>query len=514
MTEENKPQTPDVISEKRQESVRIITEQMTELSQVLENVKKDQAVDKNTAIGLEQISPGVVTEVIPINGFTETPSKTNYQLVINRIGDRIKVLGDEKRGIILDDEPFEKAEKAEEESEKVSEGVDNLVALSESVEAFKGVDVDSNTLLALHFQIEKTLKSIGCSNPGQLSMESFNQENVSTQQLIVSMEAGIWDSIKSAMEKFWLWIKETFKKIVDWLTGADPAKRLQGIESFMEDFKGDSTVFEVEVTDAEMHKLTLGGKMVPDVTKGLGDFVKLAELGSLMLPAVSKACADTVDLTYVWVSKNTAGLTKESLTKEVGNIAAAVAKKYPADAMLLDASAKKFSSVFTEEKDKITLHYQGGFTFSAELGEGSSMFRDIKKYSTGKDKSDVKGGKYKLRASDAQKIGILFKKVIETGWSDKRKKEIEDVQKQLDSFESKYKTVKDVLGKDEKTTKVAQELTMFEKTIATKAASCVTAHAQALKHLEAMEKFILGLYKKAQKAEDKKDDNKPAAAAG
>lgn len=509
MSEELKVPTPDETSEKRQESVRIITEQMTELGQVLENVKKDQAVDKNTAIGLEQISPGIVTEVIPLNGFTDKPSRTNYQLVVNRIGDRIKVLGDEKRGIILEDEPFEKAEQAEGEASKVSVIVDDVIQLAESLESYKG-DVDETTLVAMRAQLEKYSKSIGAAVHFSTSMESFQSSSKSTAELVVSMEEGIWEAVKAAMSKFWEWVKQVFSKMIDWFKGNDPVKRLQNIEEMMKEFEGDNTTFEIELSDPEMQRVTLGGKVVPDMIRGINDYIKLATVGSELLPTVVKSNLEAIDLVYAWVNKNAEGLNEAALGKQVMAIAVDISRKYSnvTDPTL---QAKKYSSVVTDEKDKILLHYLGGFHFALNT-QSTGGLRVVTKYSTGKDAAEVKGAKYKLRGSDAKHAGETMKKVLDLGWNDKHVRELEKLNKDILAIEGKYKAVKDKFANDKAMASISQTLTKIEKTGMTVALSAITSHAQALKHLEAMERFIIGVYSKAKKGEDKKETGKPATA--
>ena len=91
MSSEN-PQEHDDAKERREESLRVIQEQMSEMQSALEKVSNTGAVDKDTAVSLEHLCPGVISNVCHLASFTAAPSRTNADTFVRVVSEKLTAL--------------------------------------------------------------------------------------------------------------------------------------------------------------------------------------------------------------------------------------------------------------------------------------------------------------------------------------------------------------------------------------------------------------------------------------
>lgn len=66
-------------------AIKVQAERQEKLSGILSDIEHTGTVDRDTAVSIEQISPGLLTAETDINTFTYTPSQTNYQLTVRSL---------------------------------------------------------------------------------------------------------------------------------------------------------------------------------------------------------------------------------------------------------------------------------------------------------------------------------------------------------------------------------------------------------------------------------------------
>lgn len=507
MTKLKKKELSDAAHQKRVAAIQYISEKMKDLGEALKSIKNRGGIDKNTVTSLEDIDPGLVTQICHPNGFTQVPSKTNYGLMVNHIEQRIHALGDERDSILLDDSFFEPVKEGEAVSEQTEIVLDELTEIQQSLESMLTAGVNVDTVYKHRLKLEGICHNLEMPIDNVIpTMEQFANPKTATKALVVSLEEGVWEAIKNAWTKFWEWVKKTFKTILDWFKSQDKKARLANIEQFMEAFKDDGTAFEFEITEPEAKRLTIAGKPVEEVIKPIDDLLKLAKACNEWLPTMVKANEEFLEFVY----KDAGGVKNEKDLKDlIQRGIDSVFKKYP---IIVNAvqGFTPVATVKTEDEGKLILHYFGGGHLNAEMEPMGGVMTILKKISWGQDKSEATAGKFKLRASDSKVVGDKLKAILEEGWDDKHTRTMEEAIKKIESFETKYDNVKKDLAANKETAGLVATLVQREKFAVNLALSAVTARAAALKHVQGMEKFIISLYNKGKKADAKaKEPEKP-----
>lgn len=493
--------------EKREEAVRVISERMSGLKQMIDAVKEDGGVSKRGALGIEQICPGLLTETHHINGFTETASKTNYLFTIDQVTKRIEELQDERDALVEADNPLDEASDELVEASEVSESITALEQIAISMASQHNRLINIDHVMKSRLALEKVSKELDVSIESLIpSMDKFNNDDTAQQAVHASLE-GIWATIQEQMKKFWEWIKGVFQKIFAWFENAEPEGRIQKLDTFIEKFKSDAGSYEIELQGTDMERLSVGGQLSNTLATEFNHFKTLAVSLKSLEPTVNKASNDAIQAVHARIKAN--GV--EGLKDFIDNTEVMVMNAGTTfDPNILGKSSGKID----KEANLWNMHFLGGFMIKANLNGNGKVI----KYETAK--SEVKeqaARKYTVHGADAVKIANVLKELIEIGISKKGQDEVKQSEKILsslnklsDSFKSQ---MKDLYTKAETDPAVKSALAAsdkFERDCAKRAAELSMTRAAFYRHIEGMEKYLMKLFERAKSGkakEEKKEDN-------
>lgn len=66
-------------------AIKTQTQRHDELSSILDDIERSGKVDRDTAVSIEQISPGLISTEADINSFTLSPSEVNHQITVKTL---------------------------------------------------------------------------------------------------------------------------------------------------------------------------------------------------------------------------------------------------------------------------------------------------------------------------------------------------------------------------------------------------------------------------------------------